>query len=104
MSHAEEIFGLTNIIILSILLRHCKGIANLHDFRSIVIVRIYKLNLCAVICFFVHMQLYAHKDATMVEHVQGQVFVVVEQVGQDTTVEHVSLICIICDWACENRL
>jgi len=54
------------------------------------------------ICDFMHFlillfskQLSVHKDVTMVEHVQGQVFVVVEQVGQDTTVEHVSAIYII---------
>jgi len=40
-------------------------------------------------------QLSVHKDVTMVEHVKGQVFVVVEQVGQDTTVKHVSAIYII---------
>ena len=54
------------------------------------------------ICDFMHFlillfskQLSVHKDVTMVEHVQGQVFVVVEQVGQDTTVVHVSRIIIM---------
>ena len=40
-------------------------------------------------------QLSVQKDVTMVEHVQGQVFVVVQQVGQDKTVEKVSTIYIM---------
>jgi len=49
-------------------------------------------------------QLSVQKDVTMVEHVQGQVFVVVQQVGQDKTVEKVSTIYIMYNlkhcWKC----
>ena len=40
-------------------------------------------------------QLSVQKDVTMVEHVQGQVFVVVQQVGQEKNVEKVSTIYIM---------
>ena len=39
---------------LPMLPRHCEGIANLHDFKSTVIVRICKLTVCAVILFCTH--------------------------------------------------